>query len=166
MNVRVRLETPRVIASLLTHKGKLSHSARELGCTTMGLRMFMNRHPEVQEAYQMALDELVDDALEALRNEIHNGNTRLIEFTLDRLGKNRGFERQSVKVVGDANNPIVVEKKIDLSKLTLEEKLTLMKIAKTRMEEEAGDIIDAEEVEDKLLPEGEKLDECIVEEPV
>jgi hypothetical protein len=139
-----------IISSLVKNQGRVSAVAREFGVTSQTISNRMRRNPALMEEYNTILDELVDDAIDALRVEINNGNTRLIEFALDRLGRNRGFEKQTVRtettVKGDPSNPITIERRVDMEGLSLEEKIILMKASKNKM----IDTIDVTPVEEAL----------------
>lgn len=134
-----------ILRALIANNGNLSKSARDLNTTTVTLKKNIERNMALRHAYEQFTDEIVDEAIDAMRECIRNGNTSMIQFALDRLGHNRGFSKRSrVTVEGNPDNPVIIEKKYNLDKLSLEEKRLLLQVANRELQE----VIDVECVED------------------
>lgn len=130
----MKLVTDEQIASaLVAQKGNITNAAKALGIRTPYIHMRMAENEAIQSAWQECVDDLVDLAVDKLRDEITNGNTKAILFALDKLGHSRGFiSRKSVTHEGNMMNPVQVQNKIDFSAMSLDEKKLLLKIAKDK----------------------------------
>ena len=144
-----KVKNAELLQALTECKGNLAKAAAKIGCSTTAIMRRMERFPYIREQYDNELDVIVDMAMDALKKGIQNGEEGLIKFALDRLGKKRGFAKQSVnvKVSGDPDNPIRFDNTFNLSGLSMDEKILIMKIAKRKKEE---DIIDVSPVEEAL----------------
>jgi hypothetical protein len=130
----MKLVTDDQIASaLVAQKGNITNTAKALGIKTTYIHMRLAENEAIQAAWQECTDDLIDLAVDKLRDEISNGNTKAILFALDKLGHSRGFvTRKSVTHEGNMMNPIQVQNKIDFSAMSLDEKKLLLKIAKDK----------------------------------
>ncbi len=93
---------PKVIADALRKtKGMVSQAAKMVGCSHTTILQYRHDFPEVEEAVQEARTELVDIAELQLRRKVVHGETRSTLFTLQTLGKDRGFVVGASSNIGD-----------------------------------------------------------------
>lgn len=85
-----------VIAALRKHNGHIFLTARALRINYTSVRGYIQRYPEVKEAFQAIRGEMVDTAENKLRDAIDNGEQWAVLFVLRTLGKDRGYvEREA-----------------------------------------------------------------------
>lgn len=123
----------------LKNDGSLVKTAKELGISVTQFKKRAAESLDVMSAMDEFREILLDEAVSALRTQIAEGNTRLIEFTLDRLGKDRGFVKQGVNDTLSVKGDVDVNHTMDLSKLSMEERILLMKASKRHLAEETVD---------------------------
>lgn len=143
-----------ILGSLIRNNGALSTCAKELRMTSLAIKKRMALSPELQEAYSEVTQELVDLAMLALKEKLkaEDPDPKLIMYTLDRLGQDAGFKKQSVINVNGTINAQQVNKSFDISSLSTDEKRLLVKAAKKQINEETYKSIPVDIVPEEDLP--------------
>ena len=135
-----KYENSRIMSVIIKNQGNLSASARELNMPVRAIQRRMEKYPEMKERIDDYIEDIVDLAMDGLKKGILNGNSRLIEFALDRLGQRRGFIKQTstsnIHVTGDPEKPITIDKNINMEGMSVEEKIVLMKLFKNKTKDE------------------------------
>lgn len=168
MSSRKPIDNGDILAALIRNKGNVTAASRDLKITSCALRERIKKNQIINEKYEEYKDEIVDIAIGALKKNLEsdNPNPVLLMYVLDRLGRDRGFEKPSVRhvVAGDPANPVGIEhtQKFDLSGLSMNEKLLIMKVAKKKKEEKGEIPANDDEIVDvvsRVMEEGEGEDE-------
>jgi len=74
--------------------GNKSYIAREMKCSRQNVNNYLEKHPELAEAFNDAREKIVDTAEEMLYAGIQSGDQRLIIFTLETQGRDRGWSKR------------------------------------------------------------------------
>lgn len=86
--------------------------AEELGVNRHTLYNYIRNN--MDQSFRDKREKMLDIAEAKLMKNVMDGNQNAIEFTLDRLGKNRGY---GIKEIGDRNDvPIINIGKIEIKK--------------------------------------------------
>jgi len=91
-----------IIAALKEAGGMVYVAARKLGCSARTIYNYRDRYVAVKEAISDERGHFVDTAELGLKRSVLAGNAWAIRFTLETLGKDRGY----VKRVEVENDPI------------------------------------------------------------
>ena len=114
--------------------------AEELGVNRHTLYNYIRNN--MDQSFRDKREKMLDIAEAKLMKNVMDGNQNAIEFTLDRLGKNRGY---GIKEIGDRNDvPIINIGKIEIKKPE---------------DAPAKDAVDAEIVEEKRQEENTRNEE-------
>lgn len=73
------------------YAGCKTDMAAALGCTRQALYNWEEVYPDFKKANESHNDVLVDLAIEGLKYHLEKKSEKTIQYTLDRLAKNRGF---------------------------------------------------------------------------
>ena len=120
-NKRLMRDFPhQLIIYVLEHNdGKVRQSVEHMEVKYADFHMHLEQSINLQTVVARYRAEMIDLAEEKLRDKLNNGEMRAIEFTLDRLGKTRGYSKELTVLSPDqAADP---RDAIDLSKLSTEE---------------------------------------------
>jgi hypothetical protein len=90
--------------ALIRNKGNLTAAAKECDVTYGTIRRRMNQNPRIQEAFDHHQEELVDLAMENLKDELRGGNWKATQYTLNNIGESRGFGAKKKQVEKEENN--------------------------------------------------------------
>ena len=91
--------------ALETARGVVSEAARVLDCDRQTLYTYLAKYPELREAQVMARESLIDLAEKGLGDQVEAGDMRAIIFTLETLGKKRGYARRT-ELTGEDGAPL------------------------------------------------------------
>jgi hypothetical protein len=83
----------------------VSEAARALGCDRQTLYNYLKKYPELLAAQVLARESLVDLAEGKLGEAVEAGEMRAIIFTLETLGKKRGYARRT-ELTGEDGAPL------------------------------------------------------------
>jgi len=100
----VRFTKTAVRIALEDARGIKSDAARKLGVSRQTLDNYMVRYPELKEVMDKARDSLVDAAESKLSMLVEAGEIRAVLFTLETLGKNRGYSKRTEVTGADGAN--------------------------------------------------------------
>ena len=131
-----------VIEALIRCNGVLSQTARHLDVSVSTVKRYMQKYPVIQEHYDEYNQVLVELAKNALKENLvsENPDPALIKFTLERQGKSEGWKKESPQAAKLPNTTINADKVINVSDLTLEEKMVLMKASKKELGLDTEDV--------------------------
>jgi hypothetical protein len=111
-----------IMESIFKHKGIVYYVADELGYTRNGIETRIRNSPALQEAVKQARQTVIDEGEKALFEKLSNKEWKAVEFTLRKLGKDRGYgDSQEINM----NANIQANVTYDLSRLSTEELETL-----------------------------------------
>lgn len=78
--------------ALIEHRGNLTAAAEAIGCTRQGLRLFINKNPELEEVRADALDTILDIGERHIFDAVRNGgDMKTVRWFMERKGKDRGY---------------------------------------------------------------------------
>lgn len=97
-----RIPNSRMIAALREGRGYLTHAAAILGCNRKTVRERIDSSPEVRAAYDEMTERRLDEAEFRLAAAVEKGEPWAIQYTLDNLGRQRGYGRREIDVHADA----------------------------------------------------------------
>ncbi len=96
-----------IVDALKKHDGKISYTAKELGCSQETIYRYMDRHPDVREAREQAQKaylnkrlDVCESVLDVLANKVHTDPSHALKaamYTLNNLGKERGYAPSEVR---------------------------------------------------------------------
>lgn len=75
--------------------GIKSEVARKLKCSRQTVDTYLKKYPELQDELVKARDSFVDEAESRLMKAVKKNNLTAILFTLETLGKNRGWSKRT-----------------------------------------------------------------------
>lgn len=111
------LTIKQIETALIQTDGNITEAAKGLGVTRQALHLRIRDNEALQAVCKDAREALCDLAESAARQQIREGNTAIIIFTLKTLGKERGYVERS-EITGKDGGAIETR---ELSKLTDEE---------------------------------------------
>lgn len=82
-----------------SRSGLLTDIAQRLGVSRSALSKYLKYWPDLEELRQQKRESFIDLAEDKLMGLVKNGDRKAIFFTLERLGKNRGYYRQEERNV-------------------------------------------------------------------
>lgn len=106
-----RFSVDQVIDAAKQTKGLVSLMAKRLGCNPQTVRNYAARYSTVAQAIKEEREAMVDVAELALYNQVTNGESWAVQFTLRTLGKDRGYTDRH-EVTGEGGRAIVVTLKL------------------------------------------------------
>ena len=111
-----------IIAALKKTNGLVTRAAKLLRCAANTIYAHIKESQEVRDALRDAREELCDDAEQGLKKAIKKGDLRAIVFTMETLGRDRGFvKRTETRIGGDSSAPPVqTQNAIELNDLPLD----------------------------------------------
>ena len=109
-----------IMDSMERHKGKMNLVAEELDISFTMLASYVDKNSELQTLLMCLKDDMVDEAEEVLRHHLGQRSLKAAQFTLQTLGKERGYVRRDEKKTATR----VVEERtlnVNLDNLTTEQ---------------------------------------------
>lgn len=125
----------RVIAMLRQCGGIKTVAAEKLNVSRSTLYLFLNDHPEIQEASADIEEELLDVAEDRVVIAIRSGEMPTVRWYLELKGKERGYVRR-VETTGKNGGPVETRQKPDLSNYSDDEIAQMLAIEESREERE------------------------------
>ena len=118
---RLPADIPRelLIESINDHGGNLSQVAKDMDVNYVALQFFVERKKELVVLIMKHREAFVDQAEENLKLDLAQGNWRATKFTLQTIGKERGYVQRT-----EMENHTIIEHQepsIDLEKLSTEQ---------------------------------------------
>jgi transposase-like protein len=107
---RRRYSDAEFAAALHEHQGRVSHAARELGCSTSTLKSRLQKSKTLRDIVDHYKVELVDLAEQRLREAVDEGQAWAIKLTLERQGRDRGWGEKPVAEVPDVSPLAAIRK--------------------------------------------------------
>lgn len=105
---------PQCRQAIMKYSGRISHAAQSLGMTYGGLFARIKNEEKLQTALSEARETLVDTAESELKKAVKRGEWQAVQYTLDTLGKQRGFTRNPETVNNTQINIVIAEDEKDL----------------------------------------------------
>jgi hypothetical protein len=107
--------TPETVAKVIRQTGGiLSPAAKILGYSRQSLYDYVKRH-HLEGVITEAREEFLDEAEDALRKQIQEGNVTAIIFALKYLGKSRGYiDRVAVRTIPGVEETVEAEADADV----------------------------------------------------
>ncbi len=99
-----------IAKALKKHHGLIRNTAKELNCSHSLIYKRINNSEELKKVWEEARRGLIDMAESALIRKIEEGDTKAIIFTLQTLGKERGYELKNGFTL-DMGTKIILEAK-------------------------------------------------------
>ena len=94
-------------------RGVISNMARVLGCNWGTVKHCLNRWPELNELFLQEKEKLLDNCENGLYEAIDQREQWAIKFTLQTLGKDRGYvEKTEIKHSGGLKVPPMINVQI------------------------------------------------------
>jgi transposase-like protein len=88
-------KTEQIVKAVQASDGLVSLAAKQLGCVPMTIYKRAKRCPKIQQAIDDARENLVDEAVKALRTSVVKREGWAVALVVKTLGKGRGYvERQ------------------------------------------------------------------------
>ncbi len=104
------LRKKEVAKALRETHGVITRAARKLGVARETLSRYVSKHPDLQRVRDEAKEALVDLAEEGLVEALEKRRPWAVQFTLARLGKDRGYtERTEQEQVGEIRVKVIRE---------------------------------------------------------
>ena len=92
-----RYKAQQVADAIIATRGFITYTARQLGCTRATVYDYINRYDVCKQAVEDARANMLDTAELRLWEQINDGDTTAIIFTLKTIGKHRGYiERHDI----------------------------------------------------------------------
>jgi transposase-like protein len=113
--------------------GNLSEAARRLGVNVNTIHRRKKQNPKIQETINDHKEQIVDMAMDSLKSNLKKGNAMMTQYTLDRLGEERGFgdpKLKQLELESENGQSVNLIELLNLKGLTFEEKATLKKALK------------------------------------
>lgn len=128
---------------MIRAEGKLSQAAKMLHTSVAVISRIIDENPDIVNEMHVCHNELYEEALSSAKDLLDMRHPNMTKFVLENLGEKRGFAtKKKVEISGDANNPLKIEKTIDLSNLSEEELLKIIEVTnKLKVEEGIEDNI-------------------------
>ena len=106
----VRLKKADVEKALRTTHGNYQLSANMLKCSREGIRLFVDRNPDLKAMVEEERGGCIDIAESALQRAVLNGESWAIAFTLKTIGKSRGYvERVEQELSGKDGEQLTIK---------------------------------------------------------
>ena len=126
-----RMTKARVREAIKTSRGLKTIAAKLLNISRQTLYNYIERWPDLQDAFDEVDEELGDFAEGELLKLIRAGDSSAIRFYLRTKHKHRGYTERT-EVTGEGGGPVQTQQKVDLSQCSDEELAILMNGAKER----------------------------------
>lgn len=99
-----------IIKAIEAACGIKTEAARILGCHRSTIYNYVDRHDEVAQAADDAREQLLDEAEAALRELVLAGDFRAVRYTLNCLGRARGWgdRHQAPVEANDQSTPVLL----------------------------------------------------------
>lgn len=91
-----RYTKERVAKALIEAKGFVSAAAKNLKCSDVTVRSYINRYQDCRDAVNSAREEMLDVAEGRLLQNINAGDTTAIIFFLKTQGRIRGYSERHI----------------------------------------------------------------------
>jgi len=115
-----RISQKLVATALIHSRGSLIRAAEELGVHREAVRKYILKYPKLQELQDSIHESLVDAAEQALAECVEDKQPWAIQFTLQTVGKNRGYVKR-IETTGADGGPIKTTIGPDLSSMSDEQ---------------------------------------------
>jgi hypothetical protein len=102
-----------VAKALRDARGTQVVAAELLGCTPATVLRYINRFPQLRQVIQAAVMRRVDQAEIGLDAAVLAGQPWAIRYTLDRLGKDRGYTNREMMNVGMPEAKVYLDLDVD-----------------------------------------------------
>lgn len=102
------LTKAKVLAAIKGSYGIMTSVAKKLGTTPGTAKKYVHMYPEALAAFQEEHDQINDLAESWLLTHIKMGDFRAVKFTLNTIGKNRGYTERH-EITGEDGEPIRIE---------------------------------------------------------
>ena len=107
MTPGIKLNNKDIIDAMKKTNGNLTLTAQLLGCTREGIRLRVNKYPELKAVMNESRESVIDVAEGALQRAVLNGESWAISFTLKTIGKSRGYsEKIEQEITGKDGAPL------------------------------------------------------------